>query len=458
MITIKAKKKKKGLGAAINKFKVTLACSACKITARLLKIMGRNGTTLPGAVALKIYPDVLTALSENTDVYLVTGTNGKTTLTHMLNSVAEKPLNSFSNLYGSNLAQGITTVFIANSTPTGKCKKKAAILECDENTIPYITKKTSPKGVILNNFYKDQLDRYGDMNALLDKLIAAFNASPETRLYTNADCSFASYIAQRVKNPVTYFGSEIPLAKVAIHEGMYCMKCGAKYEYDLRVLGHMGHFKCPKCGFSRKEPVYKLTGTSYLEDDSVLVKTLLKGKEREFKLWLADFYNIYNMLAAVTLADDIGIKYEDIRSGIAKVKNVFWRTEKLNLGESVFHFYLTKNPMGADCNLNVLLNVKQPKSVIFGLNDNYADGVDTSWIWDANFEIVNDCLDFTRKIYVCGTRRYDMALRLKYAGVPVNLIEIRDDEVKLVKELSKEKNKVYIIGNYTFMFNLRKTV
>ena len=235
------------------KIRTFFAVLLCKLTRGLLRLLRRGGTAFPGRVALKVYPQVLGVLSQGVRVILVTGTNGKTTSSRMIEQAfADAGLNYFANRSGANLISGITAEFAMHSTLTGRPKCQFAVIECDEAASKTVLKYLKPEVIVATNVFRDQLDRYGEITHTLNNILEGIRHTPESTLCINADCSLIASIPAQVPNPVVRFGVNVPLGgddMTEISDAPHCIHCKAEYVYDYRTYGHLGAFRCPKCGY-----------------------------------------------------------------------------------------------------------------------------------------------------------------------------------------------------------------
>lgn len=240
------------------KIRTFFAVLLCKLARGLLRLLRRGGTAFPGRVALKVYPQVLGVLSRGVRVILVTGTNGKTTSSRMIEQAfADAGLNYFANRSGANLISGITAEFAMHSTLTGRPKCQFAVIECDEAASKTVLKYLKPEVIVATNVFRDQLDRYGEITHTLNNIIEGIRHTPESVLCINADCSLIASIPAQVPNPVVRFGVNVPLGGddlTEISDAPHCIHCKTEYVYDYRTYGHLGAFRCPKCGYHREAP------------------------------------------------------------------------------------------------------------------------------------------------------------------------------------------------------------
>ena len=443
----------------MKQIRIFLAVLACKLSRALIRLLGRGGTAFPGRLALKICPDVLGTLSRGVRTILVTGTNGKTTTSRMIEQAFIDQKRSYlSNKSGANLISGITAEFAVHSSLSGRCKKEFAIIECDEAASKTVLKYLKPEVIVATNVFRDQLDRYGEITHTLNNIIEGISNSPESTLCLNADCSLIASIPEHVPNRVYFFGLNVPLESsggTELSDAPHCIHCKTEYEYSYHTYGHLGGFHCPNCGYSRPTPQYPVTEISSLDVDSSSVVMDLNGEPLFLHINLPAVYNIYNAAGAAAALDRFGFQRAEIASALASFDCGFGRMEKFDLEGTPGRMMLVKNPAGCNQVMRYLSALEDKALFVVCLNDNDADGTDISWIWDADFERLATMGDRLVRVLVSGIRAYDMALRLKYAGVPSDRIEIQQDYGLLIDEMCRSEDRVFIMPTYTAMLDLR---
>ena len=432
----------------------------CKGTYKLLRMMGRGATSLPGKLALKIDPNYLKTLSSGVKTVVLTGTNGKTTSTHIVAQALENAgQEAFYNRSGANLIQGITTEFATNSTVSGRPRCKYAVIECDEGALRRVCAGLDPDVVLVTNVFRDQLDRYGEVMHTRDNILQGLKNSPHAHVLLNADCSITASLAAEIDNKVSYYGVDCeiyPERVPDLSDATHCIKCGAPYEYDYRTYAHLGGFKCPSCGFARPEC-------------EVAVERIVKRGTNDCELEMrvgsevstvhADVpadYDIYNCAAAVAALVAFGLPAQDAFGAIGHFKHGFGRGEVFDLGQAKVRLMLMKNPAGCNQIINLLLNEPDEQMGLCAiLNDQDCDGTDVSWIYDASWEAIAAKKDAA---IFAGDRAEDMALRLKYAGMPAAGIQIEKDYDKLIDRLGAAGHDTTVVANYSAMMEFRKHI
>ncbi len=434
-----------------------LAVAACKGARSALRIMHKGGTTLPGKAAVKMDRNILETTSRGMDIIVVTGTNGKTTTSNMIeHALSQAGYDVLANKSGANLLPGVTAEFVSNAGVNGKPKKKYAVIECDEGALKQVVPKIRPKVIVVTNLFRDQLDRYGEVMHTVEQIRMGIKQVPEATLCLNADDSLVASLALDVPNPVVYFGIDTPVGEqkdAEISDARYCIRCGTEYEYDYHTYAHLGGFRCPKCGYRRMKPAYAVQDLKTNISGSDF--TMRLGEEvRDVHLGLPAVYNIYNAAAAIAAYQTAGFDVNEVLRSLADVNSSFGRMETFDLDGVAVQMILVKNPAGCNQALSYLASVGEDYQAVFCLNDRTADGHDISWIWDADFEKV--CHDpHMKHAYVLGDRAEDMQLRLKYADGSEDIIEQVESNAALIAKMRESKVPIFILPNYTSMLSLR---
>ncbi len=437
-----------------------LLCKALRLVSRLLH---RGGTAMPGRWALKLCPNLLELLAKDVKSVAITGTNGKTTSARMIEQAfSEKGLNYFANRSGANLISGITTEFVMNATFTGKPLKEYAVIECDEAAARKVFSQLRPRVVVVTNLFRDQLDRYGEVTHTLENIRVAMQGAPEAVLCLNADCSLTASLADDLPNRVVYFGIDQGAApsrpKPEISDATHCIRCKTEYEYDYISYGHLGGFRCPKCGYRRHKADFAVTDITEQRADGSTVVMDIQGTKRIVNVNLPAMYNIYNAVGAVTAAVEMGLDADTAVKALADFQCGFGRMEQFRLGKAGARMMLVKNPAGCNQVIEFLENIKEKFILVVCLNDRGADGTDVSWIWDADFEGLTSLGSYLDRVIVSGDRAGDMRVRIKYAGIPDEHISMQRNYEELVRWIEKQELPVFIMPTYTAMLELRQVV
>ena len=306
-----------------------IAVLACKLCRALIRLLGRGGTDFPGRVALKLCPNLLGELAKNVTTVIVTGTNGKTTTSRMIEqSWQDAGISYFANKSGANLLSGVTAEFAVHSTLTGRCKYSHALIEADEAALKFISKYVDAKVIVYTNIFRDQLDRYGEITHTLNAIREGITHVPNATLCLNADCSLTASLADSVPNKIVWFGVNVPIYKETAHElsdAPYCIHCKTEYEYDYITYGHLGGFRCPKCGYHRQTPQVAVTKVLATGADSSDIILDIFGHEHEVHVNLPGGYNIYNAAAEAAVAHVVGIDEQTAVSALSQFECGFGR-------------------------------------------------------------------------------------------------------------------------------------
>ena len=444
-------------------FKAILAILLCKLLRLLSRLLHRGGTAMPGRFALKLCPDLLARLSKNVRSVVITGTNGKTSSSRIVEQAfVEQGRSYFANRSGANLLSGITTEFVMNCTLGGKMKKEWAVIECDEAAAVKVFPQLQPQVVVVTNLFRDQLDRFGEVTHTLSNIRTAIEAVPQATLCLNADCSLCSSLALSLPNRVVYFGMEkgaVPSrAKPELSDATHCIRCKTEYEYDYISYGHLGGFRCPKCGYARHAADYAVTDVIEQRSSGTTAAFSIRGERRVVEINLPALYNVYNAVGALAAAMESGVGVDEAVRALASFQCGFGRMEAFRLGKADVRMMLVKNPAGCNQVIDYLENLHNRFVLAICLNDRGADGTDISWIWDAEFERLNSIAGRIEKVIVSGDRAQDMRVRLKYAGIPDENITVERDYEKLVSSLEPLQTDVCLMPTYTAMLELRSVM
>ena len=419
-----------------------------------------GGTTLPGRVLVRMAPDAIERMAAGLErgSIVVSSTNGKTTTAGMIAGILEaagrRPVH---NRAGSNMHWGVATALLEQSGDEG-------LFEVDEAWLPRVAPKLRPRLLVLGNLFRDQLDRYGELERLADEwaeLVASLEGSCDFAL--NADDPLIADLGRdrelRRRPGVTYFGIEdtsqaLPELQHA-HDAKHCRRCGAPYSYERAFVGHLGHYRCPNCHADRPAPDIAATEIELHGISGSGVRIVTPEGELEVDLPLPGLYNVYNALAAVAAGLRSGVPLEQVRQGLESMRAVFGRVETIEVSGKAVSILLVKNPAGANEVLRTLTLESGNGGIDLwlALNDRIADGRDVSWIWDADFELLAGDV---RRVICAGTRAPEMALRLKYAGWPQEAIEVMGSiEGSLDAAVADAPERLFALPTYTALLELR---
>jgi len=434
-----------------------LALWAGKIITRGLLVTGKKGTTLPGKIANWIDPQIMRHLSVayKDGIVMVTGTNGKTTTANLLASILRHAGKEFAfNQAGANLVTGITGALIQNTGWNGLSRARLALLEVDEATVPKFCEQVSPSLAIVTNFFRDQLDRYGELDTTVRMVKESL--PKEAVLVLNADDPLVAQFGAKHEQTIYYGVERTPDSRgesKETREARFCPGCGTALDYSLFHYGQLGIFECSGCGFHRPEP--KILAKDVRPDQGLLF--WVDGVP--FSIALQGYYNLYNALAAFTAARALDVNEEVIEKGLRMFIPQAGRMERFRLQEGEITLTLVKNPTGFDQVIQTMIGIDKPLGILIGINDLAADGRDISWLWDVNFERLGAYEAQIQKVVCTGLRAEDIALRLKYAGVSVEKLVLEHSLAGAVDRLkaNKAEDEVwFMLPTYTLLFPFRE--
>jgi UDP-N-acetylmuramyl tripeptide synthase len=410
---------------------------------------------------LRLEPEALARLGAKLDrgTTIVSATNGKTTTAAMIATALEatgrRPVH---NRAGSNMTWGVATALLEQDGHEG-------LFEVDEAWLPRVAAQLDPSLIVLGNLFRDQLDRYGELEALAEDWAKTVEAHADgARFVLNADdpaiADLGRDTAGEPRDGVTYFGVEdagqaLPELQHAF-DAKHCRRCGGPYAYERAFVGHLGHYSCPSCGVRRPTPDVAATEIELrgMEGSRVTLRTP-HGPMR-LELPLPGLYNVYNALAALAAAIELGVAPDRTAKALGEMRAAFGRVETIDVDGTALSILLIKNPAGAN---EVLRTLRLEAGgdgldLWIALNDRIADGRDVSWVWDADFELLEGVV---RRVVCAGTRAAEMALRLKYAGWPVEAIEVEPEiERSLDSAIAKADGRLFALPTYTALLELRK--
>lgn len=439
----------------------TMAVGLCKGLHLASRLLHRGGTAMPGKAALKLCPDLAARLAKDLEILLITGTNGKTTSARICEqAMREAGRDCLANRSGANLLSGIVTELAVHSSLSGRSRKRWAVLECDEAAARSAIGQLRPKVVLVTNLFRDQLDRYGEVTHTLENIREGLRGAPGAKLVLNADCSLTSSLALDLPNPVSWYGVDASGADPAatppqLSDAGRCIRCKTEYQYDYMTYGHLGGFRCPNCGYARHSADVAVTARPVLELDGSRVTVDVRGQTSEVYVNLPAMYNIYNALGSIAAVTECGVGVPEAVRAVGSFQCGFGRMERFALGAQGARVMLVKNPAGCNQVLSFLSKVSTDMELAILLNDREADGTDISWIWDAEFETLLSLGDKLRRVTLSGTRAWEIYLRLKYAGLPVDRLYVERDYAALTARLAQSELPVFIMPTYTALLDFR---
>jgi UDP-N-acetylmuramyl tripeptide synthase len=435
---------------------LALETAALRSAGALSRLARRGGgTTLPGKLLWKLDPGAIELLARRLarGSVLVSATNGKTTTSAMVAEILRPSVRVAHNASGANLVSGVaSTLLERNGAELG-------LFEVDEAALPEVARRLRPRALLLGNLFRDQLDRYGELEIVAGRWREAVASLPETRLVLNGD---DPQIGNLVRPGALVFGVDDPRqARLALQhaaDSTHCVRCGTPYDYAAAYVGHLGDYRCPNCGHARPPldvaareiELHGLDGASFAlatPDGGVRVELTLPG-----------LYNVYNALGAAALALALEVPLEEIAAGLHRFAAVFGRFERIAVDDKRLLMLLIKNPAGANEAVRTLVDGASPQIAVVALNDAIADGRDVSWIWDVDFEPLLEGLEH---LVATGTRAAELALRFAYGGLARDRIEVGPSLERALDrglELTPDGGELTLLPTYTAMLALRKVV
>jgi lipid II isoglutaminyl synthase (glutamine-hydrolysing) len=436
---------------------------------------GGGATSAPGKVLMRLQPNAIAALGARLSAgsVLISATNGKTTTAAMAAAILEGDgIALVHNQAGANMAGGIATTLLDAARPAGAIAGELGLFEVDELWLASVAAELHPRTIVLANLFRDQLDRYGELETITERWEEALREGG-AQLVLNADDPSIADLG-RDREDVLYFGvrdDSLALAGMAhAADAKHCRRCGAPYVFDAIYLGHLGRYHCPSCGRARPTPTVTASNVRLEGVRSARFTLRTPAGEAEVALALPGLYNVYNALAAAALASALEVPLERIVAGLAATRAAFGRAETVSVavpaaagppsadaGRRELRIMLVKNPAGANEVLRTLALEPGEHDLLGVLNDHIADGHDVSWIWDADFELLAGRI----RLATCsGTRAADLAARLKYAGVDPGRIHLREDLATALREAARRHldagTPLYALPTYTAMLALRE--
>jgi UDP-N-acetylmuramyl tripeptide synthase len=429
------------------------------VAGRLSRLAGAGGgTTIPGKLLWRLDPGAVDRLAARLPLgsALLSATNGKTTTAAMAARILEPRVRLAHNRSGANLVSGVaSTLLDARGAELG-------LFEVDEAALPEVAARVRPRALCLANLFRDQLDRYGELEHVAERWRAAVReVGSDVALSVNGDDPQVGELARERPGAVVFGLDDPSVARPSLQhaaDSKYCVRCGTPYEYAAAYVGHLGDYRCPSCGHGRPplDIVARQVALRGLESSSFLLIT--PEGERRVQLAVPGLYNVYNALAAAALARSLGASFDEIVSGLEGFSAAFGRFERIAIGDRRLLMLLIKNPAGANEAVRTIVEGRPPSLAVIALNDAIADGRDVSWIWDVDFEPLIERLD---RVVVTGERAAELALRFKYGGLASDSIEVvpsLEGGLDRGLELTPAGGELVVLPTYTAMLALRKIV
>jgi lipid II isoglutaminyl synthase (glutamine-hydrolysing) len=426
---------------------------------RLSRAAGRGGgTTLPGKLLAAVDPGAVAALADRLDAgsIVISATNGKTTTAAMAAEILTPRFRLAHNAAGANLVSGVASALI------GARDAELGLFEVDEAALPSVVRSVRPRVVALGNLFRDQLDRYGELELVAERWRDAIHGlQADTWLVVNGDDPLVGDLGTGRPRAVTFGVDDPALTADGLQhaaDSKYCVRCGAAYDYPAVYVGHLGEYACPKCGH-RRPPLDVAARAVDLDGIESVSFDLHAGDEaRRVRLEVPGLYNVYNALAAAAATHAVGVPIDAIAAGLARARPAFGRFERIAMDGKTLLVLLIKNPAGANESVRTLLRGEGPALAVLALNDAIADGRDVSWIWDVDFEPLAARLG---RVIVSGERAAELGLRFAYGGMSESAIEVvpdLGDALDRGLEHTPAGGELAFLPTYTAMLGLQRLV
>ncbi len=442
---------------------LALKVRCARLVGRLARVSGRGGgTSLPGKVLLRLEPRAIAELASrlHDGSAVISATNGKTTTATIADTIlAQAGHTLVHNRAGANMAGGIASTLLQAARSRRRVTGDLGLFEVDEFWLAPVTEQLAPRVIALGNLFRDQLDRYGELETIAERWSALVGSLPdECALVLNADDPLIADLG-RTRGNVTYFGVEddsLALAEMQhASDSKHCRNCGTPYRYTAVYLGHLGHYHCPQCGQSRPRPTVYAERVSLHGTAAVTFMLVTPAGRRAVMLRLPGLYNVYNALAATALCLALGVELDTIVAGLQAATAAFGRAETVRVGGTALQLLLIKNPAGANETMRTVALEGDEIHVLAVLNDNIADGRDVSWVWDADFELL---APHVAGVICAGTRAAELAVRLKYAGVPEAALQVEPSIPQALDLALRDvpDGRLFVLPTYTALLALRE--
>ncbi|HEY2374307.1 MAG TPA: MurT ligase domain-containing protein [Gaiellaceae bacterium] len=433
----------------------TVEIAAARAVAGLSRRLGRGaGMTVPGKLLSKLDPAAIDRLASRlkAGAAVISATNGKTTTTAMAAEILRPRYRLAHNHSGANLVSGVASTLLAAGDA------ELGLLEVDEGALPEVLRRVRPRAVCLGNLFRDQLDRYGELELIAERWRAAVMALPETTLLVlNGDDPQVGSLG-----PGVVYGVDDPsVARPSLQhaaDSKYCIRCGTPYNYRAAYVGHLGDYACPHCGHERPALDVAARAIELHGLERVAFDLVTRDGQHRVELQVPGLYNVYNALGAATLALSLGVPLDDVAAGLSRFSAAFGRFERIAVDDKRMLLLLIKNPAGANEAVRTLVDGGAPRVAVIALNDAIADGRDVSWIWDVDFEPLLDGLE---TVVATGSRAAELGLRLKYGGLDERKIVVEPEPASALDRglsLTPAGGELVVLPTYTAMLELQDIV
>jgi UDP-N-acetylmuramyl tripeptide synthase len=438
---------------------LTAEIAAARGVAALSRLAGAGGgTTVPGKLLSKLDPGAIDRLAARLPdgAVVISATNGKTTTAAMAAGILEPRFRLAHNRSGANLVSGVASTLLASAGA------ELALLEVDEAALPEVIRRVRPRTVCLGNLFRDQLDRYGELELVAEGGRGAYAALDDgAALVVNGDDPQLGALATEHRLTTVYGLDDPRVARPSLQhaaDSKYCVRCGTPYVYAAAYVGHLGDYRCPNCGHERPPLDVAARSIELVGLDRASFDLVAPEGTRRIDLALPGLYNVYNALAAAALARAVGATLDEIATGLGRFTAAFGRFERIPVGDKGILLLLVKNPAGANEVIRTLVDGGAPHLAVVALNDAIADGRDVSWIWDVDFEPLLDGLDH---VVATGDRAAELALRFAYGGLPESAIEVEPSLERALDrglELTHPGEELVVLPTYTAMLGLQRII
>lgn len=429
--------------------RLLFAVWAAKLLSFIGKIAGKKSTATPGVFALKICPDLIRILKDGVKekIIVTCGTNGKTTTNNLIFEALKKQgYKVLCNDLGANMLGGVATTFVMGCNIFGKLEADYACLEIDEASAVKVFDHLTPDCMVVTNLFRDQLDRYGEIETTVKLIESAVEKAPKMKLVLNGDDPITAQIGKNYD--AVYFGisGEVFSKEDTKKDIQRCVYCGEELKYHYRHYGQLGDYYCEKCGEKRNKIDFEATNVNMSNGLEFTVN------DCRVSLNYRGFYNIYNIIAVYSVMNVLETEVSDFNSLLKDYKPQIGRMEEFDLGKKVI-LNLAKNPAGFNQAISTVTSDKRKKDVIIAVNAEESDGMDVSWLWDVNFESLAD--ETLKTLRLSGKRMFDLALRFKYSDVKIDEIS-GDIKSEILSTLKTDSEVCYVLVNYTMLFGTQQ--